>query len=274
MELMLNSIALEPNRWTREKIPHFALKNLLAPINDAGFDAVEVWQNHLALLDSRAVQELKEAAEDSGVDFPAVGIYPAFHLDPPGRDEERSRILSIAAKAAEIGAKVLKMMPGTIPSAELDPELKRKSEVFVSELLEATGTYGLTFTLETHDGTLADDTDALQSFINSLGSERLKVCWQPYDFRHTGKAIALFDELSEHIIHLHLQGRKSGEMELLEHADIDYARVLQHIKATGFDGYASIEFVRDCVSESPESFDLSRVLSNAARDREFVESHV
>ncbi len=274
MKLMLNSIALEPNRWTRDKIPHFALKDLLAPMKDAGFNAVEVWQNHLALLASRAVRELKEAAEDSGIDFPAVGIYPAFHLDPPGRNEEKSRILSIAGKAADIGAKVLKMMPGKIPSAELDPELKRKSEAFVSEILEATETYDLTLTFETHGGTLADDTGALQSFIKAVGSERLKVCWQPYDFRHTAKAIALFDELSQHITHLHLQGRKSGEMELLENADIDYSRVLKHIKATGFDGYVSIEFVRDCVSKSPESFDLFKVLSNAARDREFVENHV
>jgi hypothetical protein len=39
-----------------------------------------------------------------------------------------------------------------------------------------------------------------------------------------------------------------------------------------FDGYLSIEFVRDCVVDSPEQFDLDTVLANAQRDRRFVES--
>ncbi|MFP4176099.1 MAG: sugar phosphate isomerase/epimerase family protein [Planctomycetota bacterium] len=272
MQILLNSIAVEPNRWSEGKIPHFRLESLLEDIARAGFDAIEVWQNHLALLEGEEVESLVETARSFDLGFPIIGMYPRFHLEGEEREAELNRFRSMAEKMNLIDADIIKLMPGGLPSGDLNPELWEKSVGFMREVLEATAQYDILFTLETHGGTVADDPDALERFMEDLNSERIEVCWQPYDFSSTGKAIKLFDRFSGEITHLHLQGRKGGDMELLEHADIDYRQVLGHIFNSDFDGYISIEFVRDCVVDSPDKFDLQRVLDNARRDREFVES--
>lgn len=272
MQILLNSIAVEPNRWSEGKIPHFRLESLLEDIARAGFDAIEVWQNHLALLEGEEVESLVETARSFNLGFPIIGMYPRFHLEGEEREAELNRFRSMAEKMNLIDADIIKLMPGGLPSGDLNPELWEKSVGFMREVLEATAQYDILFTLETHGGTVADDPDALERFMEDLNSERIEVCWQPYDFSSTGKAIKLFDRFSGEITHLHLQGRKGGDMELLEHADIDYRQVLGHIFNSDFDGYISIEFVRDCVVDSPDKFDLQRVLDNARRDREFVES--
>lgn len=272
MQITLNSIALEPNRWTEGKIPHFRLEELLPAIAEAGFESIEIWQNHLALLESEEVNSLAEQADSLGVGFPIVGMYPRFHLEGADRDAELERFVAMAGKMDVVDADILKLMPGQVASEDLEPELWERSVGFMQEVLELTEENDVIFTLETHGGTLADAPDALERFLDDVDSERLEVCWQPYDFGSTGKAIKLFDRLAEYIVHLHLQGRRDGEMELLEDADIDYRQVLGHIFNTEFDGYISIEFVRDCVVDSPGQFDVDQVLENAARDREFIEN--
>jgi sugar phosphate isomerase/epimerase len=272
MLIVLNTIALEPNRWTEGKIPQFQMEELLEPISEAGFESLEIWQNHVALRDREDIEAIAEQADSLDISTPIVGMYPRFHLEGEDRQAELDRFDGMVEKMDLLGADILKLMPGQVPSSELTAELWERSVKFMREVLERTEESDVIFTLETHGGTVADDPDALERFMEDVGSERLEVCWQPYDFSSTGRAIKLFDRLAESIVHLHLQGRRDGEMELLEHADIDYRQVLGHIFNTDFDGYISIEFVRDCVVNSPEYFDLGHVLDNARRDREFVEN--
>jgi len=272
MQILLNSIALEPNRWTKDKIPHFRLENLLDAISGAGFSALEVWQNHAALLKPDDLKRLAERGEIEGLSFPVVGMYPQFHLEGDERQAELERVDAMVGIVSTLGAEVLKLMPGCVPSAELDAAAWQRSVEFAQEMVQRTAQAGTIIPLETHGNTVADDPDALLRFIDEVGSDRLKVCWQPFDFQSTDKAIELYDRLAPHIVHLHLQGRGGGEMELLENSDIDYRRVLGHIFDKGFDGWLSLEFVRGCVVESPEEFDIDLVLENAKADRAFIET--
>ena len=272
MEILLNSIALEPNRWTKEKIPYVALEELLTSVATAGFDALEVWQNHVALLDRGGLDSLAERAESLGLAIPVVGMYPRFHLEGRERDAELDRLEAMLGIMDALGTDVLKIMPGTLASAEMTPELWDRLVGFAREMLDRTRPGNITIPCETHGKTVADDPDALLRFFEAVGSDRLKVCWQPLDFEDTQAALELYDRLAPHVTHLHLQGRRGGEMDLLEAADIDYARVLGHIFAGGFDGYVSIEFARGCVVDSPELFDLEEVLESAAIDRAFIEA--
>lgn len=272
MQLVLNSIAVEPNRWTPGKIPHYRLAGLLGAIAKAGFRSLEVWQNHVATLDPEGVQELKSAGERLGITFAAVGMYPLFYQEGPARKEQLEWVDRVCRYAETLQAGIVKFPAGHIASAELTPEQRADAVAFTREMLDLPSASGFTFTVETHGSTVADTAESTLRFIGEVGCDRFRVCWQPFDFSDTDKAIELYDELSPHVAHLHLQGRAKNEMELLEKSEIDYRRVLAHILSSGFDGLASIEFVRDCVVESPDQFHLDTVLANAARDREFVES--
>lgn len=270
MQVLLNTIALEPNRWTEKKIPHFKLVDLLDAVVKAGFRQIEVWQNHVATLDPDESKRLKERADAMDVSFPVLGMYPIFHLEGAEREEELGQWDAMFDAAEMFGADLLKIMPGRTPSAEMTPEVWDRSVAFVLEVLQRSEDRGTIIACETHAGTVADDPDVLLRFLEAVDSPRLKVCWQPFDFQSTEAAIALYDKLAPWIVQLHLQGSSGGDHDLLETSDIDYRTVLGHMVKSGFDGYTSIEFVRDCVTETPEQFDLSKVLANAALDREFV----
>lgn len=270
MEVTLNTIALEPNRWTPGKIPYRPLGDLVEPISQAGFDAVEVWQNHAALLDDHELDALKAKGDAAGVSFPVLGMYPSFVLQGSEREAELARFCRMAEIMGVLNARLLKVMPGTGASATMTPEVWVRAVTFVQEALDRTSQAGFPVAFEVHGGTVSDAPKPLTRFIGAVGSDRIKVCFQPMDATSTQDTIDQFDVLAPRVVHLHFQGRTNRDMCLLEEADIDYTLFLAHVFDSGFDGYLSIEFVRDCVVDSPEELDVELVLANAARDHDFI----
>jgi len=74
IQLLLNSVALEPNRWTKEKIPHFQLEQLLKPITKAGFRFLELWQYHISREREKVIHRIKSTGDNSGLSFPIIGL--------------------------------------------------------------------------------------------------------------------------------------------------------------------------------------------------------
>lgn len=266
-ELLLNTIALDPNRWTAEKQPYYRLADLLPVLSGSGFDALEVWQYHLSTLDVAGVQELERGA-DLGVRFPVVGLYPV--LDGAGLQRRRRHLWGLLDRASALGARVVKMFAGRLGSEEVDADGYRRSVAFARELAGAAAERGLTLTAETHPDTLCDDAEACLRFLQDVAAPNLGLCYQPFDFADTARAVADYERLRAHVTHIHLQGRVGEQMCLLEDADLDYRALFRTLGAHGFEGYLCIEFVAGCVVERAADFDLALVLGSARRDRAFV----
>ena len=272
--LLLNTIALDPNRWAAEKQPFFELADLLPAVAGAGFTALEVWQYHLSTLDAAGVAALAERAGALGVTFPIVGTYPV--LDAEGAERERAwaEVETVVRRADVLGARAVKVFAGRLGSDEADAAAFARSVVFARRLVALAGDYGLGVTAETHPDTLCDGVAATRRFLDAVDDERLALCYQPYDFTSTGRAVADFRALAEHTTHVHLQGRRDGHIVLLAEAEIDYAVFFSALEEDGFDGALSLEFVAGCVVERPAEFSLDAVLASARRDRAFVEAAV
>lgn len=271
IKTILNSIALEPNRWTDEKVPFYRLKDLLEPVADAGFRGMEVWQYHVSGLDEPALTELKDRASDLGIEIPVLGIYPRLHVGGNEGEKDLSTAIRLLDTATFLGANTVKMFVGSKASSDLTDMEEAQTIASLEMLTDAAEDRDLLLTGETHANTLFDSVETVAATLDIIESEELEVCFQPFDLTSTEQAIADYTALADHIIHVHLQGRKGDRMSLLSEADIDYERLLETFEINGFAGYLSIEFVKDCVVDHPEDFDLELVLSNAVKDREFVE---
>jgi sugar phosphate isomerase/epimerase len=269
-DLLLNTIALDPNRWTAEKQPFYRLADLLPAMAESGFDALVVWQYHLSTLDAAGVRDLKQAAEERDIRFPIVGLYPV--LDAAGAEVRRRQKLveEFMDRAAALGARVVKIFAGRLGSAEIDESGYRRSVACARAIAGAAADRGLALTAETHPDTLCDTVEACFHFLHDVAAPKLGLCYQPFDFADTARAVADYDRLRAHITHAHLQGRAGDRMSLLEDADLDYRALFRALAAHGFAGYLCIEFVEGCVVERPEDFDLQQVLANAVRDRAFI----
>jgi sugar phosphate isomerase/epimerase len=247
------------------------LTDLLEPIADAGFRGVEVWQYHVSRLAQSDLEALNQKASDLGIDFPVLGIYPELHLGGTAGEEALIETVRLLDVGVALGANTVKMFVGTKGRGDLSEIEEANTFAALEMLVDAAEDRDILLAGETHANTLFDSVDSVNNALAVIDSEDLEVCFQPFESANTEQAIADYSSLAEHVIHVHLQGRSNGEISSLETADIDYQRLLETFEINGFAGYLSIEFVKDCVVDKAENFDLDRVIANAVADRTFVE---
>jgi len=271
--ILLNTIALDPNRWTEEKIPYFKLTDLLPAIAGHGFSDIEIWQYHVDRLSRPEVEALRSVMEARGVSARVLGIYPRIHLTGEERRNELSHVVRLLDTARFLGADMVKLFVGSVASGRLDAEGLEQSVSFLKEMSERAESRGIRLTGETHANTLFDTVSSTLGMLEQLHASNFGACFQPYDASLPG-ATGAFTALRAWIWHLHFQGRKEGAISLLEEADLDYAEYTRFVARSGFSGYLCIEFVKDCVVPSPELLDVEKVLANAEKDREFVRRHL
>lgn len=273
-EVMLNTIALEPNRWTAEKIPRHPLGDLLQPALDAGFRALEVWQHHLVHETVDGVRKLWKRADGMGVRFPVVGAYPAFHLDGEEDDREWRSQMDILEKTVILGAPMIKLFLGKVKGSDADDALLARTADRLRRLERAAHDNGVSLAAEIHGGTLFEPVEVGERFLDHKDFDRIGVCYQPMDFHDHAAAVALADRFAGRITHVHLQGRKRTDdghaFCLLQEADIDYAEILPRIAANNPTATYGIEFVKDCTRPA-DAFSIPVVLEHARADADFVD---
>ena len=137
--LLLNTLALDPHRWTPEKVGYYRLEALLAPIAEAGFHGVELWQYHLCRESKAEVQQLRTKAEALGVRFPVVGMYPQLHLDGKSRGEAWDEVKKVVDYAALLGAEIVKIFVGSRATDDLTEAEYERSLAFLADLVALAG---------------------------------------------------------------------------------------------------------------------------------------
>ena len=105
MQLLLNTIMLEVNRWTADKALTQPLAELLPAIRAAGFDALEIWQYYISRLDDDEFADLKSRLDDHALQTVALGA----------GEVAAAELERIVARAATLGATTLKIFPGASP---------------------------------------------------------------------------------------------------------------------------------------------------------------
>mgnify|MGYP001201137590 CR=1 FL=1 len=268
--VLLNSIALDPNRWTKEKIPLYKLERLLTPIAETGFRFIEVWQYHISEEPEARINAIRELGDSLGLSFPVVGLYPQLHLEGEEYQREGDRIKRLFSCAKMMGAAIVKIFVGTRDSALITAKEYDRSVEVMRQMTSHAKALDLTITGETHRKTLFDTIDSCQKFIKDVNSDRFKICFQPFDLRSTDQAVSDYEHVAKDVVHVHYQGHKGNSMDLLENSDLDYRRLTQALAQNRFGGYICIEFTKDCVVKSLSDFSLQTILNNARRDRDFV----
>lgn len=271
---ILGTIALEPNRWTGRRNPRFSLLSLLDPIRAAGFDKLEVWQWHLSRLYLFEVREVRTKADELGITFPYIGVYPSFILEgAEAREEERIQF-DILDKAELLGAKRLKIMLGIgLKGGNATPAQIQRTADRLGPWLQVAHDRGMAICVELHGNTMFDPVEAGLAFMQQFPQLDFSICFQPYDFTDTAKAKALAARFAGLITHIHLQAPNPGhprEYSLLEEGKLNYRELLPLILKDNPDVTMTLEFVKGCIQAGPD-FDLARVLASARLDALFVE---
>lgn len=272
MELLLNTVMLEVNRWTQDHLLTARLVDLLPGIKGAGFDALEVWQYHLSRMDRLELEALIGRLDDLKMRMDVLGVYPLLHQT--GSEGEAAAALAdrMVDCAALLNARIVKVFAGRVPSAEADEACRARSVERLREIAERVEKHGMELTAETHGNTLADTTESTLRLSDELSDlPNFGICYQPYTFADTDAAMAEYDAVADSVRHVHLQNRDEKGNCRLPDGWLDYRRLLSHIKGAGFTGPLSLEFTAGLFPPEGEAFDVQIVLDNAEKDRVFVE---
>lgn len=275
MRAILGTIALEPNRWTGKRNPRFSLQEIVPLAREYGFDKLEVWQWHASNPYLRDLREVRAAADGLGVTFPYIGVYPAFILQGADAREEERIQADILDKAEILGTSALKIMLGVgLKGSAATPDQVRLTADRFGRWFRAAKERGIAMAAELHGGTLFDPVEAGIAFMRQYPDLDFSICYQPYDFTDTPKAMALADLFAGRIGHIHLQAPapkdKGGPFALLEEGVLDFRKLLPHILRRNPRATMTLEFVKDCIPADGH-FDVRHVLENARRDAGFVD---
>jgi len=276
MQILLNTILLEPNRWTADKIPHKPLERLLPKVKQFGFDKLEIWQYHIPQHSEKEIQRLIDVMKALNMTCPVLGAYPALHLFGNNAEESKkfTHLIQIAVK---LNVKIFKVFAGNIPSKKINTNQKKQALQSLHTLALQLEAHGILLALETHANTLCDTPNSTIETLQSLDvSQNVGCCFQPYMDNNTEKAIGFFKKISPWINHVHLQNRKTKKLKccLLSEGDwIDYNIFITHLLQSKYNGDLSIEFTAEMATPDDPDKPIESILKNAALDRDFVLSN-
>jgi len=280
VNVMLNSIALEPNRFTAEKTPHLDVTKLLPMIAKAGFTAIEMWQYHISGKTLEEVKAVRQRGDSLGLTFPVFGAYPVFHLEGEDAEKEIASQMGLLERAEILGSSVIKMFLGKIKGSEITPEQLKLTDERVGSWTAAAKARNIRFCAELHDNTLFDPEETGEAFLAHNPDLGMGVCYQPYDFQNTDACLALADRFAGRIIHVHLQGHGADNGHAtpwgqnlcsLEESAIDYCQLLPRINDANPGVTYGIEFVRSGMGPA-EELDYNVALAEALKDKVFAEA--
>jgi len=271
MQILLNTIMLEPKRWHSPKSITVPLIKLLPDIKKAGFSELEIWGYHIWNMKEKEISSLIEESRLRNMVVPSVGSY----LTEQG-GSKREGIVNVAKKyfsiCEKLKSKRLRLFYGSKNFEESSQDYLQFIDKVFEEIFKMGQDKGITVMPEMHEGTVIGSIEGLRRVLERWGkTPDFGVVYQPYEFK-TELALEALDAASGHIQSVHLQNRHNAHFVALAEGDVDYRRVLKKLAISSYDGPFVLEFTAGIIPSFIEDFDYRQVLSSAARDRNWLES--
>ena len=258
MNILLHTIALEPARWTPARVSQ-RLVDLLAPIADAGFEQIEIFEPHLdgdasEICEGLVKHQLQPVMLSSYLD-----LNPATTSDT----EHASKVEILADRIQFFGFQKLRLFAGS----RMSPTDPGAIAAFTTRVRVLANSLPKTeVLLETHDGSLADDSRLIVRIVEELDLPNVGLLYQPTLF--TAESALAQLALQKHLIrHVHLQNRNPDlSFATLRNGVIPWKSIFAELSP---DVDATLEFVPVAIC-TVEQFDLKAALAEARAEVEYA----
>jgi len=261
LPIYFGTILIEPNRWGSRE-PSFRVSDWLPRLREAGFDGVELWENHALRADEAERQRLIDA------DPPLV----LFSTYDRGEDETAEQRQRVAALIRRLGIGGMKFNVGG--DADRREEYLRNLCRWTTDL-----PVGFRMLCECHGGTILEDpAEALRAFeevevmpaFAAAGPRRIEAivhfAASPDKLHHW------FTVLGDRITHIHVAKIRGGNKETGERLDRrpEEGRArLDVLRRHGFAGTFTLEFTEG-VQRDQSSDEIETLYEHALADLAFL----
>jgi sugar phosphate isomerase/epimerase len=264
VKLLLHTIALEPARWTPQRVSQ-ALVDLIPKIAQAGFNRLEVYEPHLAApADAEAIK-----ASLAKYQLEPVILSSYLNVNPAEtNDADLDAAIEVLAQRVEFfGFSKIRFFAGSRMSPK-DPAAPGAFSERIARVAKRLPNTELL--IEAHDGSLADDFELITKIVEDLKAQfpNVGLLYQPtlFDAENSLKQLGI----QKHLIrHIHLQNRNPDlSFATLNDGKVPWREILAQLSP---EVEGTIEFVPVGICKL-EEFDLDATIAQAQSEAAWVNS--
>ena len=242
--------------FTFPLLPHEKSLDLIAMLE---FDAVDIglFEERSHLWPSREFENtdasaarLKRSLDDRGLTCADVFLQmaPDFvpfainHPDSGPREKARDWFLRTLDYAAGVGSSHVTALPGVLFEAESAEDSWARAGEELAWRVEQARSRDIVFGTEAHVGSLAPTPADAKRLVRDVPGLTLTLDYT--HFTREGRPDAEIEPLVEHASHFHVRGARPGRLQCsFKENQIDYGRIVEVMKQTGYSGCVGVEYV-------------------------------
>ncbi len=218
-----------------------SIEEIIPKLASAGYDAVEVWGNHVEGQSPQQLAAIRSLAREHGLGIEVLSPYFWLTNSEELRLESMERAERFVAYCGQLGCRKIRTFTDCGPTGiGSDVATAEQWRVAVESLKSMTALdREILFVVETHAKTLADTPASALRLLDLVAAPNLKLNFQFLE----GDVLAAYEQVKPHVAHAHLQGMdEKGEHGYLEIDSGNLALLLNRMKADGYDESVSVEY--------------------------------
>jgi len=198
-----------------------------------GFEDIEVVMSHL----DGSAQVLKERCDDAGIKWNCVSAENNFAIpDEAARKKQIEHVRTAIDTAVDIEASVVRAFFGHV-SGEPPLGIKYLTMECLKEVASYAEDRDVVIGLENH-GNYCNEAIEMKEMIETIGSDHLRACPDTGNFETD--VYEQLERIAPLAVHMHAKTYAFDEDG--DESSLDYKRIFQIFKDSGFEGTYSLEF--------------------------------
>jgi sugar phosphate isomerase/epimerase len=242
--------------FTFPLLEHAKVLQLIAMLEFEGVD-IGLFENRSHLWPSREFAQLGSAAQRLKSQLDAHGLaaadiflqmdadftpYAINHPDAARRQRARDWFARTLEYAARVGARHVTTLPGVEFDGEAPADAWQRAVHELHWRVEQAQHYDIVFGIEPHVGSIVPHPRLAAELVAQVPGLTLTLDYT--HFVRLGMADAEVEPLVALASHFHVRGARPGRLQTaFKDNAIDYARVLEIMRATGYAGWLGIEYI-------------------------------
>jgi sugar phosphate isomerase/epimerase len=260
--------------FTFPLLPHDKVLDLISALELNGID-IGLFEGRSHLWPSREFKELSRSAKSLRDKLTDGGLAPAdvfLQLDPDfvpyainqpdagRRRHAREQFLRTLDYAGELGSPHITTLPGVYFEKDESPaDSWQRSQDELAWRVEQAKTHNIIFSVEAHVGSLAPNPREAERMVR--GVQGLTLTLDYTHFTRIDLPDVEIEPLVQYASHFHVRGARKDRLQTsFKDNTIDYARVLNTMRASRYRGYLGIEYVWIDWEHCNESDNLSETI--------------
>jgi len=240
---------LSATSWS---FPACTLEEASAIVKALGVNALDIGLLHRPALDR---DEVLAAPERAAEEVRALGVVPANLYwmfgaspddrpvsDPSAHAAQRAEFRAVVECAAALGVPTIFVLPGVMRAGATRKEGLEASAAILRELVDMAGAKDIVLTVEPHVHGILDSPVRTLELLDRVPGLKLTL-----DYAHfvcMGFTQDEVDPLAAHAAHVHIRQARPGSLQAKFHeGTIDFAAVVERLRAVEYDGYVALEAV-------------------------------